>query len=153
MTTDVFFITVSRQKVKTPWKGLSHWFISFKCPRELLLSGLLKRMFPLLACVTKKRHVCKKYSSLAAHQNLYFNWTPMGRRSFVSGLGFIVNFVCLLFSQPIPRGLPRAARSPKKYVVSWCVATKKLSGKHKFDLLRVDLLLNTEKNLPSRKSG
>ena len=104
--------------VKTPGKGLSDWFISFKCPRGLLLSGLLTRMFPRLARVTKKRHVGKKYSSLVAHQNLYFNWTPMGRSSFVFGLGSTVNFVCLLFSQPIPCGLPRPARSPPKKLMS-----------------------------------
>ena len=52
-----FFITASRQKVKSPWKGLSDWFISFKSLRGLLLSGLLTRMFPCLARVTKKRHV------------------------------------------------------------------------------------------------
>ena len=63
-------MTASRQKVKSPWKGLSDWFISFKSLRGLLLSGLLTRMFPCLARVTKKRHVGKKYSSLTAHQNL-----------------------------------------------------------------------------------
>ena len=31
------------------------------------------------------------------------------------------------------------------------MATKKLSGKHKFDLLRVGLFLNTEKNLAAEK--
>ena len=51
-------------------------------------------------------------SSLAALQNLLFNWIPIGRSSFAFGLGFIVNFVCSLFSQPIPCGPPRAARSP-----------------------------------------
>ena len=48
-----FFITASRQKVKSPWKGLSDWFISFKSLRGLLLSGLLTRMFPCLARVQK----------------------------------------------------------------------------------------------------
>ena len=38
----------------------------------------------------------------------------MGRRSFVFGLGSIVNLVCSLFSRPIPGGLPRAARSSGK---------------------------------------
>ena len=36
----------------------------------------------------------------------------MGRSSFVIQLGSIVNFVHSLNSQPIPRGLPRAARLP-----------------------------------------
>jgi len=39
----------------------------------------------------------------------------VARSSFVFGLGSIVNFVCLLFSQPIPWGLPRAARSPNSF--------------------------------------
>ena len=36
----------------------------------------------------------------------------MGRSSLGFWLGSIVNFVCSLFSQPIPQGLPRDARSP-----------------------------------------
>ena len=36
----------------------------------------------------------------------------MGRSSLGFWLGTIVNFVCSLFSQPIPQGLPRDARSP-----------------------------------------
>ena len=36
----------------------------------------------------------------------------MGRSSLDFWLGSIVNFVCSLFSQPIPQGLPRVARSP-----------------------------------------
>ena len=36
----------------------------------------------------------------------------MGRSSLGFWLGSIVNFVCSLFSQPIPQGLPRVARSP-----------------------------------------
>jgi len=51
-------------------------------------------------------------SSLAVLQNLLFNWIPIGRSSFAFGLGSIVNFVCSLFSQPIPCRPPRAARSP-----------------------------------------
>ena len=39
------------------------------------------------------------------------NWNrPMGRSSFVIRLGSIVNFVHSFNSQPIPCGLPRAAR-------------------------------------------
>ena len=39
----------------------------------------------------------------------------VARSSFVVGLGSIVYFVCLLFSQPIPWGLPREARSPNSF--------------------------------------
>ena len=41
-------------------------------------------------------------SSLAALRNLLFNWIPIDRSSFAFGLGSIVNFVCSLFSLPIP---------------------------------------------------
>ena len=36
----------------------------------------------------------------------------MGHGSLGFWLGTIVNFVCSLFSKPIPQGLPRVARSP-----------------------------------------
>ena len=39
----------------------------------------------------------------------------VARSSFVVGLGSILNFVCLLFSQPISWGLPRDARSPNSF--------------------------------------
>lgn len=39
----------------------------------------------------------------------------VARSSFVFGLGFIVNFACLLLSQPIPWGLLRAVRSPNSF--------------------------------------
>ena len=70
--------------------------------------------------------------SLAALQNLLFNWTPMGCTSFVFGVGSIVNFVCSLFSQPIPWGLPRATRSSGKETL-WPIDKWDLTKSHPFN--------------------
>ena len=69
------------------------------------------QFFCTLSLVTwSKHHWSAKI--LAALYNLRFNYTSVGHSFFIFGLGFIVNFVCSLFSQPHLWGFPRAAGLP-----------------------------------------
>ena len=69
------------------------------------------QFFCTLSLVTwSKHHWSAKI--LAALYNLRFNCTPVGHSFFIFGLGFIVNFVCSLFSQPHLWGFPRTAGLP-----------------------------------------
>ena len=87
---------------------------NFSKSQRLDLENRLKAKQLLVGCTCKKYRFVwllrREGSCLAALQNISFNWPPMGRSSFVFGLGSIVNFVCSLFTHPIPLGLPRAAQ-------------------------------------------